>query len=298
MTSSGIPENPNDAITASEMTSTTIASTQPIQKRPNAFTELMAPKKLKASEPSKMAHKLSTFPGRDGLGAYITHPESSPRVIQYNDSFVLIRDLYPKASIHLLLLPRDPVINQTHPLEAFNLYPEFLAEAKKMVKDDIIPLAAAELRRMYGKESASDREYQDALAERMISPASVAASPHAPTPVPTESSLSKGRDWAKEIRVGVHGHPSMSHLHIHILSREMHSQTMKHYKHYNSFNTPFFVELDDFPLKEGDPRLEPDKHMFIRSDFVCWRCGKRFPREKFKRLKEHVEDEFEVWKRE
>lgn len=39
--------------------------------------------------------------GRDGLLAYIKEPESFPksRVIYYNDDWVLIHDLYPKASV-------------------------------------------------------------------------------------------------------------------------------------------------------------------------------------------------------
>lgn len=48
------------------------------------------------------------------------------------------------------------------------------------------------------------------------------------------------------IKVGVHSTPSMSNLHIHVLTKDMNLPWMKNKKHYNSFCTDFFVELGMF----------------------------------------------------
>lgn len=115
---------------------------------------------------------------------------------------------------------------------------------------------------------------------------------------PTEaqlSSLPPGRDWDAEIVAGFHTHPSMNHLHIHILSRDMHSTCMKHKKHYLSFNSSFLVQMEEFPLAEGSERFNPGN--WPNWEMKCWRCGKGFGN-KFARLKEHLDEGFEGWKRE
>jgi len=87
----------------------------------------------------------------------------------------------------------------------------------------------------------------------------------------------------------------MNHLHIHVFSRDMHSPWLKHTKHYLSFNSSFLVQLDEFPLEEGSARFRPGE--WSKWDMKCWRCGESFG-QRFKRLKEHLEGEFEEWKRE
>jgi len=87
----------------------------------------------------------------------------------------------------------------------------------------------------------------------------------------------------------------MNHFHVHVLSREMNSACVKHKKHYLSFQTSFFVGIDEFPLEEGSGRLRPGD--WPSWDMVCWRCGRNFGN-KFKALKEHLEEEINEWKRE
>lgn len=216
------------------------------------------------------------FPGRDGLLAYIEAPGSYPpsRVIYHNDKWVLIHDLYPKASVHFLLLPRDLKISALHPFEAFE-DPVFLADAKQEA-EKASRIAASELQRMYCSVSASEKTRVEAMESDDL---------------PTE--LPRRRDWRKEIKIGIHKGPSMSNLHIHIISREMHSDSMRHRKHYNSFNTPFFVSLEDFPLPEDDERRRAH---YLEDDMKCWRCGRNFGNQ-FKKLKEHLEIEWDAWKR-
>ncbi|KAL8876454.1 MAG: hypothetical protein Q9198_005350 [Flavoplaca austrocitrina] len=253
-------------------------------------SELLSPSK-KHSKQQKTPPKPSilpahtTFSGRAGLGAYTAAPETFPtsRVIKYDDNFVTINDLFPKSSIHLLLLPRRPDKQLLHPFEALQ-DPEFLASIQQEVRKLRI-LAAKELQRRFGKYSAKEEEREKAMEKAFNGTGEF-----------DESTLPPGRDWSKDVISGIHTHPSMAHLHIHVLSRDHHSECMRHRKHYNSFETEFLVDVDDFPLTETDAKRRR-KAKFLDEDLVCWRCGRNF-RSKFAKLKHHLDEEFEQWKAE
>jgi aprataxin len=219
----------------------------------------------KTTPPAKKPHSsnavskaISSFDPRNGLSEYLHDPENS-RVLGYNEDFVVIKDLYPKATVHLLILPRDPVKQRQHASEAFKdaaFFVKLKAEAEKW-------------RALAGKELA-----------RTICP---------PTrPIPE-------RHWEAEINTGIHSVPSMNHLHIHVISRDMHSPCVRHKKHYNSFTTPFFVKLEEFPLSEE--AADARRKNWHKGDMICWRCGKNFEN-KFTALKQHLEKEFDEWKAE
>lgn len=218
----------------------------------------------------------SVFRDRGGLGAYIESPASYPssRVITHSDTFVTIHDLYPKSSIHLLLLPRDPTKSLLHPFIALS-DPEFCAQVQAEVRKLRI-LVAKELKRRFGAESAAEKKREEALEKG-------------------EGEVPEGRDWSEDVIAGIHAHPSMNHLHIHILSRDFHSDCMRHRKHYNSFHTPFFIDVEDFPLAEDDRRRHPGREGYMDEALRCWRCGKGFGKS-FASLKRHLEDEFQEWK--
>lgn len=239
---------------------------------------LMSPRKPKSPTPSesKTAIQKSIFSSRNGLGAYIADPASYPssRVITYSDAFVTIHDLYPKSSIHLLLLPRDPSKNLQDPFTAL-ADPVFCAQVQAEVRK-LRMLVAKELKRRFGRDSALEQWREQALEKG-------------------EEEGHEGRDWSQDVMAGIHARPSMNHLHIHILSRDFHSDCMRHRKHYNSFHTGFFIDVDDFPLAEDDPRRDPGRAGFLNKEFRCWRCEKDFGKS-FAALKRHLEDEFEDWK--
>ncbi|KAK5658421.1 hypothetical protein OQA88_2398 [Cercophora sp. LCS_1] len=255
-------------------------------KKRDAFTELMARK----TKTAKVEHQAApggapspAKPAKKWNGAlleYIEHPERFPTVVlRVTDNTVLIEDLYQKSSVHLLLLPRSPKFYDLHPHEAFE-DPEFLAMMKEEAAS-AARIAAAELSRQLSPFSASSKARNDAM--------------DAGTPF---DELPAGRDYLKDIRIGIHAHPSMGHLHVHIISRDMHSGKLKHRKHYNSFNTSFFIPLDDYPLAKDDVRRKTSfQNANLDRDYICWRCGASF-RNKFKELKTHLEAEFNEWKRE
>jgi len=217
---------------------------------------------------------------RGALLDYIQHPERFPQsVLRVTDSTVLLRDLYPKATVHLLLLPRSPAFYELHPHDAFQ-NPDFLAMMKREAASGV-QLAAAELERQFSPYSASSKARSDAMD------AGVAW-----------DDLPPGRDYLSAFQVGIHAHPSMAHLHVHIISRDMRSDKLKHRKHYNTFTTPFFIPLADFPLAPDDERRRRSfQNANLTRDSVCWRCGTNFGN-KLTALKKHLADEFELWRRE
>ncbi|KAE9985760.1 hypothetical protein BLS_005726 [Venturia inaequalis] len=256
----------------------------PRKKSKNAFSELMSKKSSTPnSDPrSALTTKLratgTVMSGRDGLLAYIKNPQNfaSSSLISYDDNWVLIRDLYPKSSVHLLLLPRNPKLYNAHPYVACK-DAAFLAAAKVEIEKARV-IVASELRRLYGKDSVSEHARRKAMESE--DPPEV---------------LPEGRDWSKEVMTGVHANPSMNHLHFHILSKDRYSPSLKHRKHYNSFNTRFFVPVEDLPLNEDDERHGAGR--FLSDDMTCWRCGKNF-KNQFAKLKPHLEEEFQAWKKE
>lgn len=235
-----------------------------------------------------------SFSGRDGLGAYLADPASFPtsRVIFHAPASVAIHDLFPKATVHCLLLPRSPAHTRLHPFEALSADGDagtaFLAQVRADAAR-LRDLVAKELRRLLGRHSAAEAR-RNAVLDGVESGVDEGEGGEG-----LEPALPEGRDWAREVRVGVHAVPSMNHLHVHVMSRDMHSERLKHRKHYNSFTTDFFVPLDDFPLARDDPRRRQGK--WPERPMVCWRCGRDFGN-KFKELKGHLEGEFEEWKRE
>ncbi|KAI3399347.1 hypothetical protein diail_7302 [Diaporthe ilicicola] len=279
--------DPEDAITNEEMQGTELPSDKPSKagKIRSAFTELMAPKPKANTGPVKPATSSKPFAGRDGLGFYIANGEKLPDddKIFLTPNVIAIPDMYPKATVHCLLLPRQPDKTLMHPFDAFE-DPEFLALARAEA-GRLKTLVARELQRQVGEHSAAEAGRRAVLDGEVEPERDEDGKPVIP----------EGRDWLKEVKVGIHAHPSMNHLHVHVLSRDMHSDRVKVRKHYNSFTTAFFVPLDDFPLAKDDPRRH-QAHWHERP-MVCWRCGRDFGN-KFKELKIHLEEEFNEWKRE
>ncbi|KAI0595647.1 HIT-like protein [Biscogniauxia sp. FL1348] len=288
--------DPEDAITQEEIAGTapappaSAAGVSQGTKR-NAFTELMAPRPKKPSTEAEAPRApaagptKSSYAMRDGLGAYIDDPTAHPagRVIFHGADFVAINDKYPKAAVHALLLPRSPLHRRLHPFDAFE-DAAFLA-AVQAETARLRRLVAKELQRRYGRFSAQDRRREAVLDGE------------GEEEEWRGSELPPGRDWEAELLVGVHAHPSMNDLHVHVLSPDMVSDCMRHKKHYLSFNTPFLIDVADFPLAQDDPRRHPGRAGYTDRDLQCWRCGKNFGN-KFKQLKEHLAIEFEEWKKE
>lgn len=262
-----------------------------IPRKRNAFSELMAPRPKQSRKDEevrteqKPVKKLTNDSIKSGLLAYITNPDSFPSgtIVRETEHTVLVRDAFPKALVHLLLLPRDPKWYNLTPFEAFNPTSDEHTNFLALMHDEAASaaeLAASELQRLVAPHSASCKARIEAL--EADDPPKV---------------LPSGRNFLPEIKIGIHAQPSMNTLHIHIISVDNYSQCLKHKKHYNSFNTEFFIGLDDFPLMEEDNLMsEEEQNSLIKGDMRCWRCGTNFGN-KFKQLKDHLQEEYEEWKK-
>ena len=116
-------------------------------------------------------------------------------------------------------------------------------------------------------------------------------------------------------------------MHLHVISSDLCSPTLKHKKHYNSFHPKlgFFLHIDDvlswfegdsasfnktvttpyfwvvlnFVLRDVDPLLVPqvislqqnERDPLLKNDLECWRCRGKF--KTFPKLKEHLTQEKE-----
>lgn len=116
-----------------------------------------------------------------GLLEAMNDPKS---VYKESDRVVVIKDKYPKAKVHYLVLPRDKInsiytLNSTH----ISLLEEFGLLAEELKKD-----------------------HKNA-----------------------------------ELIAGFHAVPSMHHLHMHVISKDMISPCLKSKVHWNSFTTDYFI---------------------------------------------------------
>ncbi|CAX39906.1 histidine triad (HIT) family protein, putative [Candida dubliniensis CD36] len=226
---------------------------------------------------------------RDAFQQYIDHPEKHDIVVFYDENVIIIKDIFPKSTRHLLVIPRNRQVSRTHPLDAFCTdYPEFSGD------------------KLYKMVSEYVEKAKDLIVDELLHYSDVK----------DKSQLSEFRNTF--INAGVHSIPSLNNLHVHVITQDFHSPKMKNKKHYNSFTTKFFVPFEELnpELNEGycsrrtsQPFLETgsvqrntqyivherskeamDK-LIKTSPFKCTSCSKTFGNSMVK-LKAHLHDEY------
>ncbi|XP_059267497.1 aprataxin isoform X4 [Mustela nigripes] len=90
-------------------------------------------------------------------------------------------------------------------------------------------------------------------------------------------------------RLGYHAIPSMSHVHLHVISQDFDSPCLKNKKHWNSFNTEYFLESQAViemvqdtgrvSVRDGTPEL-------LKLPLRCHECQQLLP--SIPQLKEHL----------
>eukprot|EP01112_Ceratiomyxa_fruticulosa_P022478 TRINITY_DN822_c0_g2_i1.p1 TRINITY_DN822_c0_g2~~TRINITY_DN822_c0_g2_i1.p1 ORF type:complete len:398 (-),score=85.17 TRINITY_DN822_c0_g2_i1:78-1271(-) len=79
-----------------------------------------------------------------------------------------------------------------------------------------------------------------------------------------------------EFQLGFHAVPSMRQLHMHVISRDFNSSSLKNKKHWNSFTTKFFVDVGIFIQQLRDSnRVHFDKEEYeglLKRDLQCHIC--------------------------
>ncbi|KAJ8919697.1 hypothetical protein NQ315_006225 [Exocentrus adspersus] len=143
-------------------------------------------------------------------------------VVNSDDSVTIIRDAYPKAEFHYLVLPME----------------------------DISSLKAVK------KEHLSLLEHMEAVANDLIR---------------------EDKHKHKDFKLGYHAEASMLRLHLHVISDDMNSACLKTKKHWNSFNTAFFINSTDVvqSLKQNGRVVLPGREQckkFMEQQLQCHKC--------------------------
>lgn len=185
---------------------------------------------------------------RKALEKYIKYPEKNgDLVLFYDDNAVILKDLFHKSEVHLLVMPRNPELSRKPPQEAFS-------DVKNI-----------ELMKPYVLQA-------EEMALKMFK-----------------------KRWrsVEDNEIGVikccHAVPSMSNLHIHVMTDDFHSEKLKNKKHYNSFATDFAIKFDEFPLSSDDERMR-DVEWKLKQDLVFKNVNYKG---QFKKMKTVMDAEFE-----
>ncbi|CAL1541380.1 unnamed protein product [Lymnaea stagnalis] len=166
-----------------------------------------------------------------GLLAAMNNPEV---VIDSDDQLVVIKDKYPKALFHFLVLPKRNIPN-----------------LKSLTQKDL------ELLKHIHKKG-------EEIANRA--------------------------NKELRFRLGYHAVPSMSHLHMHVISQDFNSPCLKNKKHWNSFNTHYFIDSVDLIReieKTGHWKSDQaEMNAFLKKDLRCHVCKEVF--QTIPSLKAHI----------
>ena len=113
--------------------------------------------------------------------------------------------------------------------------------------------------------------------------------------------LKMGEDYAGELSAkdrslrfhfGFHAVPSMKHLHMHVISQDLDSSSLKNKKHWNSFTTDFFMDADLIVEKlKADGRIVIDKRQYedlLKHDLMCPKCHLTCPT--LPKMKDHYKN--------
>ena len=155
-------------------------------------------------------------------------------IVHSTDSLVIIRDKYPKAKHHFLILPKKSI-----------------TKLKNIDRGDLSVLTE-----------------MDSEAQKLTK-----------------------RFPDSEFNIGYHAVPSMSQVHLHVISSDFISPCLKHKKHWNSFNTDYFIpstEVIERVEREGkylEPSSEVSKQL-LNTPLKCNQC--EYVPTNFPTLKQHL----------
>ncbi|XP_017553051.2 aprataxin isoform X2 [Pygocentrus nattereri] len=159
-----------------------------------------------------------------------------PKMQVYKDEkVVVIKDKYPKARYHWLVLPWESI------------------SSLKALRADHCELL----------------KHMQKVGDRMIK--------HCP-------------DAQKlRFRQGYHAIPSMSHIHLHVISQDFDSPCLKNKKHWNSFTTDYFIDSQEIIAKlERDGKVSVKEGMgeLLKLPLCCHVCRKE--QATIPKLKDHL----------
>ncbi|XP_026362188.3 aprataxin isoform X4 [Ursus arctos] len=190
-----------------------------------------------SSVPSKKGKDASTR--KESLGHWSQGLKISmqdPKMQVYKDEqVVVIKDKYPKARYHWLVLPWASI-----------------SSLKAVTREHLELL-----------------KHMHTVGEKMI------------TDFAGSSKL--------RFRLGYHAIPSMSHVHLHVISQDFDSPCLKNKKHWNSFNTEYFLESQaviEMVQDTGRVSVRDGMPELLKLPLRCHECQQLLP--SIPQLKEHL----------
>jgi aprataxin len=201
-----------------------------------------------------------------------------------DDQVVGILDKYPKSSVHGLLLARQPGLDSVSMLRG-----EHLPLLQHMREVAVGWIRQQQQQQQQGKVSLpqlagvslqqqQQQQQEEEKGEKGVNEQA--------GPISSSSSSSILPGW----RLGFHSIPSMAQLHLHILSDDFNSEWLKTKKHWNSFTSPFFLNLDDVIVAlQQQGSVSVDKAAaegLLKQGLVCHKCGQQLPN--MPQLKAHI----------
>lgn len=82
----------------------------------------------------------------------------------------------------------------------------------------------------------------------------------------------------EEFKIGYHAEPSLLQLHLHVISMDFHSPTLKTERHWNSFNTKLFIP------HQGKTMPYSHKYFEFKTKSLLFFCCYKFPIELMRRI--------------
>ncbi|XP_034450049.1 aprataxin isoform X2 [Hippoglossus hippoglossus] len=243
----GNPTSVDSVVFKEDITGNHSGTKRPRESAPEDKESQREAQKMKAAKETEKV-SVSVSPGEatktsESVGHWSQGLKTSmqdPKMQIYkDDKVVVIKDKYPKARYHWLVLPWQVI------------------PSLKALRDEHCDLV----------------KHMQQVADRMVQQC------------PDSSSLS--------FRTGYHVIPSMSHVHLHVISQDFDSPCLKNKKHWNSFTTDYFIESQDVvqmletngrvTVKEGSSEL-------LKLPLRCHVCRKELPT--IPALKEHLKSHF------
>ncbi|ORX40131.1 HIT-like domain-containing protein [Kockovaella imperatae] len=189
-----------------------------------------------------------------------------------NPSCIVIFDAYPKAKYHFLVLPRYPYHLSSSQASSSKVQLDHLDNIKSLLK------APRDVRKaVLDSMGETAREVEEMIKDEMIK--------------------TEGFEWG--VNMGFHSIPSMKHLHLHVISDDFISPSLKTKRHVNSFRPDLKFLL---PLQEVQMWIEDEQTLskriqslntadeILKIPLACHLCGESFPN--MPAIKSHYDQEF------
>ncbi len=202
------------------------------KRRSSSEEDEPAPKRKPSSEPKR------TRPKNHWMHGLLQSMNDPAMIIKEDDTCTIIKDAYPKACHHYLVLPKVQ-INNLRVLDSTHVgLLKHMARLRQELIDDI----------------------------------------------------KKKNPNVGTFRMGYHALPSMSRLHMHVISQDFDSLYLKNKKHWNSFTSEFFLDAKDVTKElEENGKLTINKEKYeqmLKLPLTCHVCDKVFSN--MPRLKSHI----------